>query len=123
MGSTDDFVNSSIPVPQGKGQNFVLTPRYTRLGFDTLTPLKDPDWGVKTRIEMAFFNGNTSGAFGSFPIRLRFAWIDVGPFLVGQAASLFMDYDVFPNVLDYEGPPCFVLVRQPIIAYRTELAD
>jgi hypothetical protein len=72
---------------------------------------------------MDFFNGNTSGAFGSFPLRLRFAWIDVGPFLVGQAASLFMDYDVFPNVLDYEGPPGMVLMRQPIIAYRYDIAD
>jgi hypothetical protein len=123
MASTDSFVTSSIPIPQGQGQNFVMTPRYTRLGFDTLTPLKDHPWEVKTRIEMDFFNGNTSGVFGSFPIRLRFAWIDVGPFLVGQAASLFMDYDVFPNVLDYQGPPGMVLMRQPIIAYRTEIAE
>src|SRR5262245_35688158 len=86
IGSTDDFVTSTIPIPQGKGRNFVLTPRYTRLGFDTLTPLEEHDWQVKTRIEMDFFNGNTSGVFGSFPIRLRFAWVDVGPFLVGQAA-------------------------------------
>jgi len=123
IGSTDDFVTSTIPIPQGKGRNFVLTPRYTRLGFDTLTPLEEHDWEVKTRIEMDFFNGNTSGVFGSFPLRLRFAWIDVGPFLVGQAASLFMDYDVFPNVLDYEGPPGMVLMRQPIIAYRYAIAD
>jgi hypothetical protein len=123
IGSTDDFVNSSIPVPQGKGQNFVMTPRYTRFGFDTATPLPEHDWTVKTRIELDFFNGNTSGAFGSFAPRLRFAWIDVGPFLVGQAASLFMDYDVFPNVLDYEGPPGMVLVRQPIAAYRYQVAD
>jgi hypothetical protein len=112
--STDDFVTSSIPIPQGSGQNAVLTPRYTRLGFDTETPWEAMDWTIKTRIELDFFNGNTSGVFGSFPLRLRFAWIDVGPFLVGQAASLFMDYDVFPNVLDYEGPPGMVLMRQPI---------
>src|SRR5262249_46251429 len=54
------------------------------------------------------------GAFGSFPIRLRFAWADFGPFLIGQAASLFMDYDVYPNVLDYQGPAGMVLMRQPI---------
>ena len=78
---------------------------------------------MKTRIELDFFNGNTSGAFGSFPPRLRFAWIDVGPFLVGQAASLFMDYDVFPNVLDYEGPPGMILMRQPIAAVRIPIND
>ncbi len=118
IGSTDDFVTSTIPVPQGRGQNAVLTPRYTRIGFDTETPWEEMDWTIKTRIELDFFNGNKSGAFGSFPLRLRFAWVDFGPFLIGQAASLFMDYDVFPNVLDYEGPPGMVLVRQPIAAVR-----
>lgn len=122
MGSTDDFVTSSIPVPQGRGQNAVLTPRYTRLGWDTETPIKALDWTVKTRIEVDFFNGNTSGAFGSFPLRLRFAWADFGPFLVGQAASQFMDYDVFPNVLDYEGPGGMVLVRQPVAAVRLPIS-
>ncbi|MFL5343059.1 MAG: DcaP family trimeric outer membrane transporter [Gemmataceae bacterium] len=114
--STDDLVTAAIPIPQGNSQNFVLTPRYTRLGFDTETPLESMDWTIKTRLEMDFFNGNTSGLFGSFPIRLRFAWVDFGPFLIGQAPSLFMDYDVFPNVLDYEGPPGMVLMRQPIIS-------
>jgi DcaP outer membrane protein len=123
IGSTDDFVTATIPIPQGQGRNFVMTPRYTRLGFDTSTPLPSHDWTIKTRIETDFFNGNTSGLFGSFPLRLRFAWIDVGPFLVGQAASLFMDYDVFPNVLDYEGPPGMVLMRQPIAAVRLPVTD
>jgi hypothetical protein len=121
--STDDFVTSSIPVPQGRGQNVSLTPRYSRLGFDTETPIESLDWTVKTRIEVDFFNGNTSGVFGSFPLRLRFAWVDFGPFLVGQAASLFMDYDVFPNVIDYEGPGGMVLVRQPIAAVRLPITD
>jgi hypothetical protein len=123
MGSTDSFVTSSIPVPQGRGQNDVLTPRYTRFGFDTETPLQVVDWTLKTRIEVDFFNGNTSGSFGSFPLRLRFAWADFGPFLIGQAASLFMDYDVFPNVLDYQGPAGMVLMRQPIIALRLPIGD
>jgi hypothetical protein len=114
IGSTDSFVTATIPVPQGEGQNSVLTPRYTRLGFDTSTNLNWNDWDVNTRIEMDFFNGNTSGLFGSFPIRLRFAWIEYGPLLIGQAASVFMDYDTFPNVLDYQGPNGMILMRQPI---------
>jgi hypothetical protein len=116
IGSNDSFVTSSIPVPQGRGQNTDLNPRYTRFGFDTETPIESLDWTVKTRIEVDFFNGNTSGLFGSFPLRLRFAWADFGPFLIGQAASLFMDYDVFPNVLDYQGPGGMVLMRQPLIS-------
>jgi hypothetical protein len=123
IASTDSFVTSSIPIPQGRGQNTVLTPRYSRIGFDTETPIKSMDWTLRTRIEMDFFNGNTSGAFGSFPIRLRFAWADFGPFLVGQAASQFMDYDVFPNVLDYQGPPGMVLMRQPLVALRVPVGE
>ena len=72
---------------------------------------------------MDFFNGFSSGAFGSFPLRLRFAWAEVGPFLIGQAASLFMDYDVFPNVLDYEGPGGMVLMRQPVFAVSVPLGE
>jgi len=123
MGSTDSFVTSAIPVPQGRGQNSVLTPRYTRFGFDTETPIKSLDWTLKSRIELDFFNGNTSGAFGSFPPRLRFAWAEFGPFLIGQAASLFMDYDVFPNVLDYQGPGGMVLMRQPVISAHFPIGE
>ena len=112
IASTDSFVTSSIPVPQGEGDNAVLTPRYTRLGWDTSTDLSWTDYDVNTRIEVDFFNGNTSGVFGSYDWRLRFAWVEYGPFLIGQAASVFMDYDVFPNVLDYQGPPGMILMRQ-----------
>lgn len=123
IGSTDSFVTSSIPVPQGRGQNYVLTPRYTRLGFDTSTPWKEMDWNIDTRIEMDFFNGNTSGLFGSFPLRLRFAYLDFGPFRFGQAPSLFMDYDAYPDVLDYQGPPGMILMRQPVAALKICVND
>jgi hypothetical protein len=121
--STDMFVTSAIPIPQGEGQNAVLTPRYTRLGFDTETKMDCPDWTIKTRIEVDFFNGNTSGLFGSFPLRLRFAWAEFGNWRIGQDASLFMDYDVFPNVLDYEGPSGMVLMRQPVVSYRIPIYE
>ena len=45
------------------------------------------------------------------------------PFRFGQAASLFMDYDVFPDVLDYEGPPGMVLMRQPIASVKWDVTD
>ena len=123
IASTDSFVTSSIPVPQGRGKNVVVTPRYTRLGFDTETPYADLAWTLKTRIELDFFSGNTSGAFGSYPLRLRFAWADFGPFRVGQDASVFMDYDTFPNVLDYQGPPGMILMRQALASVRFPLGD
>jgi hypothetical protein len=123
IGSTDDFVTATIPVPQGRGQNTVLTPRASRLGWETYTPTPLFDWTVYTRLETDFFNGNTSGVFGSFPLRLRFAYADFGPFRIGQAPSVFMDYDVFPNVIDYEGPPGMILMRQPIARVTVPLGD
>lgn len=123
IGSTDDFVTATIPVPQGRGQNVALNPRYSRLGFDTSTPWADMDWTVNTKLELDFFNGNTSGNFGSYPIRLRFAYIDFGPFRFGQAASVFMDYDVFPDVVDYEGPPGMVLMRQALASAKWSPTD
>ena len=72
---------------------------------------------------MDFFNGNNSGSFGSFPLRLRFAYVDFGPFRLGQATSTFMDPDAFPNVLDYQGPNGMVLMRQPIFSLRFKPDD
>jgi hypothetical protein len=121
--STDSFVTSAIPIPQGRGQNAVLTPRYSRIGFMTYTPTPVNEWVAQTKLEMDFFNGNTSGGFGSFPIRLRFAYADWGYVRFGQDASVFMDYDVYPNVLDYQGPPGMVLMRQPVLRLTLPLGD
>lgn len=120
--STDSFVTAAIPVPQGEGDNISITPRYTRIGFDTSTDLKGSDYNVNTRIELDFFNGNTSGLFGSYPLRLRFAWIEYGPLLAGQASSVFMDFDAFPNVLDYQGPPGMILMRQGLARLKFPFA-
>jgi hypothetical protein len=123
VGGTDSFVVAQIPVPQGHGANFAANPRYSRLGLDTWTPTPLFDWEFHTRIEVDFFNGNNSGVFGSYPLRLRHAYVDFGPFRLGQTASTFMDYDVFPNVLDYQGPNGMVLMRQVIARVTVPLAD
>jgi DcaP outer membrane protein len=123
IGGTDSFVTAQIPVPQGRGQNFAANPRYSRLGLDTWTPTTLFDWTFRTRIEMDFFNGNNSGVFGSYPLRLRFAYIDFGPFRLGQAPSAFMDYDVYPNVLDYQGPNGMILMRHVIARVTLPVAD
>jgi len=45
-----------------------------------------------------------------------------GPFLAGQTNTLFMDGDIFPNVLDYWGPTGMVFVRNPQIRW-TPISD
>ena len=58
---------------------------------------------------------------GQTTIRLRHAYGRWGPILAGQTNSLFMDGDLFPNVVDYWGPAGMVFVRNPQI--RFYLAD
>ncbi len=112
IGATDDFVTATIPVPGERGQNSNFTPRYSRLDWETHTSGEVGD--VKTYMQVDFFNGNTQLVFGSFPLRLRFAYLDFGWFRFGQDASAFMDYDVFPLVIDYEGPGSTILIRQAV---------
>lgn len=38
---------------------------------------------------------------GQTTIRLRHAYGSWGPILGGQTHSLFMDIDLFPNIIDY----------------------
>jgi hypothetical protein len=122
IGSTDDFITSTIPVPGEKGQNANLTARWTRLEFETHTASNN--FGdIKTYVQVDFFNGHTQSEFASFPLRLRFAYVDVGNWRFGQDASVFMDYDVFPNVIDYEGPGGIMLVRQSVARYTLPVTD
>ncbi len=121
MRATDDFVTSSIPVPEERGQNANFTPRYTRLDFETHTDTRCGD--VKTYVQVDFFNGNVQSEFGSFPLRLRFAYIDIENWRFGNDASVFMDYDAFPNVLDYEGPGGIVAMRQSLVRYTHAVTD
>jgi hypothetical protein len=48
---------------------------------------------------------------------LRHAYGSWGPFLGGQTNSAFMDIDIFPNVVDYWGPPGMVFLRTPQVRF------
>jgi hypothetical protein len=48
---------------------------------------------------------------GQTTMRLRHFYGEWGQFLAGKTHSLFMDIDVFPNVIDYWGPPGMVFFR------------
>jgi hypothetical protein len=54
---------------------------------------------------------------GQTTFRLRHIYASWGPFLAGQTNSLFMDGDIFPNVIDYWGPTGMVFVRNPQIRW------
>jgi hypothetical protein len=124
IGSRDDFVTNTIPVPQQSGQNNNYSARYSRIGLDTWTPTSLFEWNVHTFIEGDFFNGPAQAAGGGGnPFRLRFAFVDFGYFRVGQQNTVFMDGNAFPNTVDFAGPRGLANLRRPSARATIPLAD
>ena len=63
---------------------------------------------VKTDLAFDLF-----GTDGTTSIHWLRAWAEMGMYGVGQYDSNFMDISVFPNTIDYWGPPGMVFVRNP----------
>jgi hypothetical protein len=124
IGSRDDFVTNTIPVPQQSGQNNNFSARYSRIGLDTWTPTPIFEWNVHTFIEGDFFNGPAQAVGGGGnPFRLRFAFIDFGYFRVGQQNTVFMDGNAFPMTVDFAGPRGLANLRRPSVRATVPLCD
>ncbi|MFB6455326.1 DcaP family trimeric outer membrane transporter [Chitinophaga sp. Hz27] len=114
-GNTQSFIPASIPINNASKGNIAFTPRQTRL---TIGSESDTKLGkLKTILEFDLFNPD-----GSSVPRLRHAWGELGRWGAGQYWSGFMDIDVFPNTLDYEGPNAMVFVRQVQVRYTQPLS-
>jgi hypothetical protein len=101
----------------GTNGQAIFSARQSRLGVRGSTPVGDYDLGA--RIEFDFF-GRGSGApdaAGQNTIRLRQAYGYWGPILGGLTASLFMDDDFWPTIVDYWGPSGMVFYRNIQIRY------
>ncbi|WKZ12979.1 MAG: DcaP family trimeric outer membrane transporter [Gammaproteobacteria bacterium] len=87
--------------------------KQSRLGVKGTVPTaRGP---INTRFEFDMFGVGDDA--GQTTIRLRHAYGEFGQFLAGQTHSLFMDIDVFPNVIDYWGPTGMVFLRNPQIRW------
>jgi hypothetical protein len=91
----------------GPNGNTFFGVRQTRFGVksSTNTPLGD----LKTIFEFELFGTGVDA--GQTTFRLRQAYGELGQFGAGQTWSAFMDIDVFPNSLEYWGPPGMVFFR------------
>lgn len=110
-GNPDEFVTSSIPVPQVHGiRNNNVSIRPTRLSLDFRIP--------STKLgEVRFYvEGDFFGSTSTTP-RLRHAYAQAGNLLIGQTFTNFMDPDASPDTLDFEGPNGLVYVRNPQVRY------
>jgi hypothetical protein len=112
----DAFRPSRIAVPEGQfGSNgeFRASPKQSRLGFKAHGEAGGKPWEGKFEFDM-FGVGEDAGKIA---VRLRHAYGSWGPVLGGQTHSLFMDIDIFPNVIDYWGPPGMVFLRTPQLRF------
>jgi hypothetical protein len=101
---------SRIPTTKGEfgsdGQT-IFSVRQSRLGVKAGGTLLGKPYEAKFEFD-AFGVGVDAG---QTTFRLRHAYGKWGPILAGQTNTLFMDGDLFPNVVDYWGPPGMVFVR------------
>ncbi|MBT2748629.1 MULTISPECIES: DcaP family trimeric outer membrane transporter [unclassified Lysobacter] len=106
----DTLRPSVIPTTEGlyggRGR-FTAGVRQSRLGVKATRTTEYGDAFVNLEADMFGVGQNA----GQTTLRLRHAYGQLGPFLAGQTNSLFVDGDVFPNVLDYWGPTGLALFR------------
>jgi len=97
----------AYPGEYGANGNTFFGVRQTRFGVksSTDTPLGD----LNTIFEFELFGTGVDA--GQTTFRLRQAYGELGQFGAGQTWSPFMDIDVFPNSLEYWGPPGMVFFR------------
>ena len=103
---------SRIPTQEGQfgsdGQS-VFSIRQSRLGAKATGILAGKPYEAKFEFDLY----GTGVDAGQTTFRPRHFYAKWGPFLAGQTNTLFMDGDVFPNVLDYWGPPGLPNTRTP----------
>ena len=101
----------------GANGESILSARQSRLGVRGSIPAGDHD--LFARIEFDFFGlgEGRPDAGGQNTLRLRQAYGQWGPLLGGLTASLFMDDDFWPTIIDYWGPAGMVFYRNVQIRY------
>ncbi len=104
---------ATTPGQFGTDGQAVLSARQSRFGVTGAVPVDGSD--LLTKFEFDMFGVGADE--GKTTIRLRHAFGQWGHFLGGQTHSLFMDVDVFPNIIDYWGPSGMVFLRNPQIRW------
>jgi hypothetical protein len=107
---------SRIPTEKGQfggnGQS-IFSVRQSRLGAKATGNI----WGKPYEAKFEFDLYGTGVDAGQTTFRVRHMYAKWGPLLFGQTNTLFMDGDIFPNVVDYWGPTGMVFVRTPQIRW------
>lgn len=97
----------------GSDGQAMLSARQSRLGAEGTIPTDKGD--IYAKFEFDLFGVGADA--GQFTIRPRHVYGEFGPVLAGQTNSLFMDVDIFPDIIDYWGPAGMVFLRNPQLRY------
>jgi hypothetical protein len=109
----------AYPDQYGSGSHFYASVKQSRLGAKGWLPT---GWGeLETCVDFDFFSVGADA--GQTTICLRHAYAQIGHFLAGQAESVFMDLDIFPNQLDYWGPNGMVFFRNVQLRWMPLMGD
>ena len=103
----------------GADGNTYFSVRQTRFGVKTTTPTDAGE--LFTQFEWELYG--TGADAGQTTIRLRHAYGQLGKVGAGQYWSPFMDIDVFPNTVEYWGPPGMAFFRNVQVRYMPIQGD
>jgi hypothetical protein len=107
---------SRIPTVDGQfgtdGQS-IFSVRQSRLGVRGDGEIAGRDYEVRFEFDLY----GTGDDAGQTTMRVRHVYARWGPILAGQTNTLFMDIDLFPNVVDYWGPNGMVFLRTPQLRF------
>jgi hypothetical protein len=103
----------------GKGGRTFASVRQTRFGVKAKLPTSAGD--INTKFEFEMFG--TGADAGQTTIRLRHAYGEWNHIIAGQTWSPFMDIDVFPNSVEYWGPPGMAFYRNVQLAWQPITGD
>jgi hypothetical protein len=96
--------------PDGKVFFGIRQSRFGVKGY-TSTPIGE----LKTVFEFDLFG--TGADEGQTTMRLRHIYAELGPIAIGQTNTPFSDPDVWPNTIEYWGPPGMVFFRNIQLRY------
>ena len=123
----DFFLANFIPVSGTdakllKKGSFRAHARQTRLKVESWTPTRYGQF--TTRLEGDFVGGGASETFGnSSTFRLRHAYGQLGPVLIGQTWTAFMDLNAYPATVDFVGPTGIPFVRQGQVRFTVPVSQ
>lgn len=87
----------------------------TQMVFESFIA-RDNGKNVRARVEFDFWGGSSL-------VRLRHAYVEFDHWQIGQGWASFGDEALWPNIMEWEGPPSGVWMRSPHIKYFNTLGD